>query len=151
MTYRRKGVATQVLVESLAESIKAHAMERVSRSEGTSTRPSVSGQRDLAVTVHRSNSGDKMSALSTDELARVERKLQALGKEGKAHKRKDGKYNFPIVDRRDLLDAILAIGRGAPGERFSVKRWIVYRARLLGMKTDVPNTWIAEVGEAVTA
>jgi DNA-binding NarL/FixJ family response regulator len=65
MTYRRKGVATQVLVESLAESIKAHAMERVSRSEGTSTRPSVSGQRDLAVTVHRSNNGDKMSALST--------------------------------------------------------------------------------------
>jgi hypothetical protein len=77
--------------------------------------------------------------------------IQALGKEGKAHKRKDGKYNFPIVDRRDLLDAILAVGGTGAGERFSVKRWIVYRARLLGMKSDVPNPWIAEVGEAVTA
>ncbi len=77
--------------------------------------------------------------------------IQELGKEGKAHKRADGKYNFPIVDGRDLLDAILAIGRAAPGERFSVKRWIVYRAKLLGMKSDVPKAWVVEVGEAVPA
>jgi HK97 family phage prohead protease len=77
--------------------------------------------------------------------------VQALGKEGKAHKRADGKYNFPIVDRRDLLDAILAVGRTDPGERFSVKRWIVYRAKLLGMKSEVPKDWVVEVGEAVKA
>ena len=76
--------------------------------------------------------------------------IQALGKEGLAHKRKDGKYNFPIVDRRDLLDAVLAIGR-AGSEAFSVKRWIVYRAKLLGMKSDIPKAWVVEVGEAVPA
>jgi hypothetical protein len=77
--------------------------------------------------------------------------IQALGKEGKAHKRKDGKYNFPIADERDLLDAVYSIGRTDAGERLSVKRWIVYRAKLLGLKSQVPNTWIAEVGEAVKA
>jgi uncharacterized protein len=76
--------------------------------------------------------------------------IAALGKSGLAHKRADGRYNFPIVDRRDLLDAILAIGR-AGSETFSVKRWIVYRARLLGMKSDVPKDWLVEVGEAVKA
>jgi HK97 family phage prohead protease len=77
--------------------------------------------------------------------------IQALGKEGKAHKRKDGKYNFPIVDERDLLDAVYSIGKTPPAERLSVKRWIVYRARLLGLKSHVPGEWVVEVGEAVTA
>ena len=72
--------------------------------------------------------------------------IQALGKEGLAHKRKDGKFNYPIVDGTDLLNAIYAIGRTDPGERMSVKRWIVYRAKLLGMKGEVPRDWIGGIG-----
>jgi two-component system NarL family response regulator len=34
MTYLRKGVATQELLESLSESIRAHGMERMGRDEG---------------------------------------------------------------------------------------------------------------------
>ncbi len=118
------------------------------------------GKKAVRVFDFARDTGFRMSADAAALAIRVDRLeealaehvlLQALGKEGLAHKTKSGRYNFPIVDRRDLLDAILAIGRTDPGERFSVKRWIVYRAKLLGMKSDVPNAWIAEVGEAVTA
>jgi hypothetical protein len=58
--------------------------------------------------------------------------------------------SVPIVDNRDVLDAVFTIGR-AGSETLSAKRWIVYRATILGAKTSVPKEWIKEVGEAVRA
>jgi hypothetical protein len=44
-----------------------------------------------------------------------------------------------------------SIGSADPGERLSIKRFVVLRAKLLGLKSHVPRDWIAEVGEAVKA
>jgi len=70
---------------------------------------------------------------------------QALGKEGKARKKPGGGYDFPIVDGRDVADAVHAIGRTPAAERLSVKRWVIYRAKLIGAKQYVPHGWIADV------
>jgi hypothetical protein len=53
------------------------------------------------------------------------------------------------VDRTDLINAIHAIGRAPEGERFSVKRWIVYRAEILNLKALVPADWKGEVHDAI--
>ncbi|HTQ67255.1 MAG TPA: HK97 family phage prohead protease [Solirubrobacteraceae bacterium] len=75
--------------------------------------------------------------------------IQKLGKEGYAHKRKDGKYNFPVYDKIDVVNAVHSIGRTDPGERLSVKRFIIYRAGLLHCEHLVPERWWDEVGEAM--
>jgi hypothetical protein len=75
--------------------------------------------------------------------------IQQLGKEGKAHKKADGSFNFPVVDERDIIDAVHSIGRTPPRERLSVKRFIVYRAELLHLKSRGPHGWFGEVSEAL--
>lgn len=75
--------------------------------------------------------------------------IQHLGKDGKAHKKADGSYNFPVVDERDIIDAVHAINRTPAGERLSVKRFVVYRAEVLGLKAAVPGDWKAEVYDAL--
>lgn len=50
---------------------------------------------------------------------------------------------FPIRDRDDLLKAIRAVGRARGGEkgRTQVRRFIIKRARALGLTDLIPDTW----------
>jgi hypothetical protein len=53
---------------------------------------------------------------------------------------------FPIRNRADLENAIRAVGRaGGPGgtaaDRNTVRRWIIRRARALGLTDMIPDTW----------
>jgi HK97 family phage prohead protease len=91
------------------------------------------------------------SAASVDGEAEPDRytddEVQKLGEEGKAHKRTDGKYNFPIADRRDLLNAIKAWGRARASERVSVKAFIKLRAALMSLEELLPASWQKSVPE----
>lgn len=50
---------------------------------------------------------------------------------------------FPIRNRSDLENAIRAVGRSKGGEagRNAVRRWIIRRARALGLTSMIPETW----------
>lgn len=49
--------------------------------------------------------------------------------------------SFPIRTRRDVLNAIHAIGRAAPERRAAVKAHIVRRAKALGAPRLIPPSW----------
>lgn len=49
--------------------------------------------------------------------------------------------SFPIKSRRDVLNAIHAIGRAAPGRRAAVKAHIIRRAKALGAPRLIPPSW----------
>lgn len=53
---------------------------------------------------------------------------------------------FPIRNRDDLTRAIRAVGRAAGGEqgRRQVRRFIIRRARELGLTNLIPDTWNAD-------
>lgn len=53
---------------------------------------------------------------------------------------------FPIANRKDLMNAIHAVGRvsGGEPERAKVRRFILKRARELGLMHLVPDTWAAD-------
>jgi len=54
---------------------------------------------------------------------------------------------FPIANREDLLNAIKAVGRVQPNTeeaRASVRRFILKRARELGLSSLVPPSWNAD-------
>jgi hypothetical protein len=50
---------------------------------------------------------------------------------------------FPIRNREDLLKAIRAVGRASGGEagRAAVRRFIIKRARALGLTSLLPDNW----------
>ncbi len=50
---------------------------------------------------------------------------------------------FPIRNRDDLLKAIRAVGRAKGGEqgRTAVRRFIIKRARALGLTSLIPDSW----------
>jgi hypothetical protein len=50
---------------------------------------------------------------------------------------------FPIRNREDLLKAIRAVGRAKGGERgrTTVRRFIIKRARALGLASLIPDSW----------
>ena len=50
---------------------------------------------------------------------------------------------FPIRNRSDLQNAIRAVGRARGGEqgRRAVRRFIMRRARALGLTNLIPDTW----------
>lgn len=53
---------------------------------------------------------------------------------------------FPIRNRSDLENAIRAVGRaggpdGTAADRNAVRRWIIRRARALGLTDMIPDTW----------
>lgn len=53
---------------------------------------------------------------------------------------------FPIRNRADLENAIRAVGRAKGGEagRAAVRRFIIKRARALGLAELIPDTWNAD-------
>lgn len=48
---------------------------------------------------------------------------------------------FPIRNAADLTKAIQAVGRAKPEDRDSVKRFIVKRAKALGLESKIPSSW----------
>lgn len=50
---------------------------------------------------------------------------------------------FPIRNKDDLLKAIRAVGRASGGEpgRRAVRRFIIKRAKALGLADLIPDTW----------
>lgn len=73
-----------------------------------------------------------MATLGQDERERLAREGRALP---------GGR--FPIRNRADLIRAIRAVGRAKGGEpgREAVRRFIIRRARALGLTDLVPETW----------
>ncbi len=68
--------------------------------------------------------------------------IQKLGEEGKALKKANGKaYHYPIVDGRDVSNAVKAYGRAKPSERPGVRGWIIKRARQLRLDHRLPASW----------
>jgi hypothetical protein len=50
---------------------------------------------------------------------------------------------FPITNRTDLQNAIHAVGR-AKGDHALVRRFIIRRARALGLTNLIPDNWSAD-------
>jgi hypothetical protein len=48
---------------------------------------------------------------------------------------------FPIRNANDLRKAIRAIGRARPEDRAKIKRFIMRRARELGLTHLIPDSW----------
>lgn len=74
---------------------------------------------------------------------------RALAKEGKALPDPEGSGGrFPIRNRTDLANAIHAVGRAKGGEagRAMVRRYIMRRAKALGLSSMIPDTWKADGG-----
>lgn len=72
---------------------------------------------------------------------------QNLAKQGKAMPDAEGSGGrFPIRNREDLLKAVRAVGRSKGGEegRRKVRRFILRRARALGLANLIPDTWASD-------
>lgn len=70
-----------------------------------------------------------------------EAQVRKLGGEGKAFKKKDGTYSYPVADRRDLLNAVKAWGRAKPSEASAVKAFLKLRAHVMGLERLLPEGW----------
>jgi HK97 family phage prohead protease len=69
----------------------------------------------------------------------AEQLRQMLAK-GQALKNANGDPSFPIADGEDLSNAIRAVGRaGIDGDK--VRKYIMGRAKALGMTDKIPDTW----------
>lgn len=73
-----------------------------------------------------------------------------LAQQGRALPGRDGAPGrFPIRNRTDLENAIRAVGRVSPAtdtQRALVRRFIVRRARALGLLNLIPDTWDTTTG-----
>lgn len=71
---------------------------------------------------------------------------RALAQQGKALPDPEGGGRFPIRNRADLSNAIRAVGRAKGGEagRAMVRRYIMRRAKALGLTSMIPDTWNAD-------
>jgi hypothetical protein len=70
-----------------------------------------------------------------------------LAKQGKAMPDSEGSGGrFPIRNRADLQKAIKAVGRAKGGEegRAKVRRFIISRARALGLTSLIPDNWASD-------
>ena len=66
-----------------------------------------------------------------------------LAKQGKAMPGGSSGGRFPIRNEADLEKAIQAVGRASGGEagRVKVRRFIMKRARALGLSNKIPDNW----------
>lgn len=67
--------------------------------------------------------------------------LAILGGKGQAFKNPDGHWSFPTRTPTDLSNAIQAIGRTPAGLRNAIRRYIMARARKMGLSHLVPDSW----------
>jgi hypothetical protein len=82
-----------------------------------------------------------MSRPDAQTMARLVQQGKALPAPGQD---RSGRYN--IRNRAELEDAIKAVGRAKGGEkgRQIVRRFIIKRARELGLSSMIPDTWNAD-------
>lgn len=82
-----------------------------------------------------------MADYSADPLRQMVKKGRAMPAPGQ-----DRPGRFPIANREDLQNAVRAVGRvnGGEPERAKVRRFILKRARDLGLMRLVPETWAAD-------
>ena len=93
---------------------------------------------------NRAHPGSDASVEGQEDTPRyTDAQVTQLGREGKAYKKKDGTYSYPVKDRRDLLNALAAwkLGRVAKGEASAVKAFIKKRAVLLRLESELPEAW----------
>jgi hypothetical protein len=76
-------------------------------------------------------------------------KIEELGEQGHAFKNSNGDWSYPIEDREDLKNAILAFGRSKPTDKESLKRYIIRRARALRAEGLIPDHWGQSKGVTV--
>lgn len=72
--------------------------------------------------------------------------MRNLQKQGKAMPplQSGGRPRFQIRNASDLDDAIKAVGRVAPAGRPKVRKYIMARAKALGLSSAIPDTWAAD-------
>jgi hypothetical protein len=72
--------------------------------------------------------------------------MRNLQKQGKAMPplQAGGTGRFPIRNAGDLDNAIKAVGRVAPAGRPKVRKYIMARAKALGLSKSIPDTWNAD-------
>jgi hypothetical protein len=77
-------------------------------------------------------------ATDADTMRTLVHKGQAMPAPGQ-----DRPGRFPIRNKAELLDAIRAVGRAKGGDagRRAVRRFIIKRARALGLMDLIPSTW----------
>lgn len=69
--------------------------------------------------------------------------LAQMLKDGTAFKNPNGDPSFPIADKEDLQNAIKAVGR-AGGDHDAVRKYIIGRAKALGLEDLIPDNWNAD-------
>lgn len=73
--------------------------------------------------------------------------MRKLQKQGKAIPNAKGQPSFQIRNAMDLDNAIRAVGRVRPNTeeaRSRVRKYIVARAKALGLQSHIPETWAAD-------
>jgi uncharacterized protein len=130
-------------IRSYIETAKAkRAKLRRHRSE-----PTVSVERARLARVaagRRAHPGSDASVDGEEDAPRcTEAQIAELGRQGRAFKKRDGTFSWPLADRRDLLNAIqdFKLGRAAQSEAGAVKAFIKVRARLLRLEELLPAEW----------
>lgn len=76
-----------------------------------------------------------------------QKERERLAKQGKAMPKEGGGGRFPIRNATDLDKAIRAVGRVRPNTeeaRSKVRRFIIKRARALGLTDLIPDTWSSD-------
>jgi hypothetical protein len=75
---------------------------------------------------------------------RTQAEVDRLGEQGLAHKALDGSgYHFPVENEGDLRNAIEAVNRARAGERWSIRKFLIRRAKELGLMALIPRHWEA--------
>jgi hypothetical protein len=98
--------------------------------------------------------GDGMIMLAADADLEKKAKYSAEQKRdmlaaGKAMKNPDGDPSYPIGDKEDLHNAILAVGRGS-GDHDAIRAYIKKRASALGATDMIPEGWNKTVSVPLT-
>lgn len=73
-------------------------------------------------------------------------KRQAMADKGHAMPDSERGGRYPIRNRADLERAIQAVGRAKGGDagRAAVRRFIIKRAKALGLTNLIPSSWAAD-------
>lgn len=83
-----------------------------------------------------------MATPKSDEMQKLVKKGKAMPAPGQ-----DRPGRFPIRNGDDLGKAISAVGRVKPpteAARAKVRRYIISRAKALGLSSKIPNNWASD-------